>query len=447
MVLMITMPTDEQRGRDPEFFDKAYKLVDIVSDWLAPRVSLERASILDFGCGHGETALGFAMRYPDAQVFGIDLSTDEEGLRRRSEANIGQASLPTNLRIRSIEPGEFPDFGRKFSAIYSWSVIEHVRIDLLPSVLTQLNRALADDGFIFIQIAPLYYSAFGHHVSWTPQFAWSHLTTQCDMFDAQLIQFAEAPEKITELRGTYETLNRLTAEELRHVLEDAGFFVEAQYRTLLTEGKPARTSYAFRSEVVDTEQVVLVCSKASTRSSGRPRLTRGAWGAFARALESTGTSAPGTGVVTDCSAYFGSLDDYSIFEACLGEGQNAEDFERAGAYVLGVEPNHLKHAAAAFRRNAADLASKFVIGEPEDILGRLQCKFDLVVLNGEAWEEPRVTRMLHLAMERTDRIYAAFRADCSASALDCLASAGMSPTLLSSAETVQLLAKRNLRGG
>lgn len=442
---MTTMPTDEQRNSDPDFFDKAYKLVDIVSSWLAPRVPLERASILDFGCGHGETALGFAIRYPEALVFGIDLSTDEDRLRCRYEANVGQTSLPENLRLLSISPGEFPDFGRKFSAIYSWSVIEHVRIDLLPSVLAQLNRALADDGYIFIQIAPLFYSAFGHHVSWTPEFAWSHLTGQCDLFDAQLIQFAGAPAKISELRGTYETLNRLTAEELRHVLEDAGFFIEAQYRTLLTEGKPARTGYAFRSDVVDTEQVVLVCSKAPARTFERPRLTRGKWGEFARALELSAPEVLASSIVEQCNAHFGSLDDYAIFEACSGDGRNAQSFERSGAYVLGVEPNEARLTQAVSRRNAAYLTSKFIRAEPEDMLEQIQCRFDLVVLNGDAWEAAKLWRILNLAVDRTDRIYAEVRSDCGPSTLDVLAAAGFCTTVLSTTETVQLAAKRGLR--
>lgn len=444
---MTVAPTDEQRSEDPEFFDKAFNLVDIISAQLAPRISLEQAHILDFGCGFGETALGFALRYPKAKLVGMDLTTDVEGLRRRHQTNMGAAALPENLLLRSIAPGEFPDFGSKFSAIYSWSVIEHVRMDLLPAVLSQLREALSDSGFMLIQIAPLYYSAFGHHVSWTPDFAWAHLTAQSDQFDAQLVNFAETPEKTAELRSTYLTLNRLTAEELRHVLEDAGFFVEWQYRSNFTEAKPARTAYAFRSDVLDTEQVLLICSKAKPKgfADSLSRLTRGDWRHFAKTIGNLPGDIPSPSVVVEqCASSFGSLHDYSIFEAFSGDGENTLGFERSGGYVLAVEPDKAAFCAGIVRRNLSDMASKFICGDPFEILSSTNCRFDLVVLHGCTWEQSRLQTFLDLATDRTDRIYASVETQWAPWVVDQLKSAGFRLSEIQTAPIFRLAAKRSL---
>jgi 2-polyprenyl-3-methyl-5-hydroxy-6-metoxy-1,4-benzoquinol methylase len=47
---------------DSGFRDRFIHLPDIIADWVSQYLNLSKSNILDFGCGQGLTALGFALR-------------------------------------------------------------------------------------------------------------------------------------------------------------------------------------------------------------------------------------------------------------------------------------------------------------------------------------------------------------------------------------------------
>ena len=422
----ILQVTDGMKAQDPDFYQKVIGLPETISSWLCDRVKMDTARILDFGCGHGETALGTALRFPNAKVFGVDLTTSAESLRRRADMMLPGVEYPTNLHVEQIAAGDVPTFGSKYDAIYSWSVIEHIDANFLDEILGQLSDALVDDGWMFVQIAPLYYSAFGHHVSWSPSFAWAHLTNQTDKFAKQLHAFAPEAHKAAELTSCYDTLNRLTAEELKDRLERAGFFIDAQYRTLLTTNMPEWLLYAYRRDVVETEQVVMVCrKKGRVKRDARERLVprnidKVADNLHRPAIEKLGnwwSDLPGysTGLsknlfeqneeVRRCLELLGGAQDFSIYELGPRDGHNTYALEKAGGTVLAVEQNFESYVRCLQVKNQYGLRSKFVFGDADPVLSSIDNWFDLVFLSGIVHHFKDPAAQLTRLLGKTDRVY------------------------------------------
>ena len=117
--------------------------------------------ILEIGCGQGEFALHLAMRYPQADVRGIDVS--REGVRRAALA-AAALGLPVTVAQRDLMlPAELADEerGRATVAICS-EVLEHVdRPDVL---LRHAADYLAPGSRLVITVPGGPRSAFDRHI-------------------------------------------------------------------------------------------------------------------------------------------------------------------------------------------------------------------------------------------------------------------------------------------
>jgi ubiquinone/menaquinone biosynthesis C-methylase UbiE len=85
-----------------------YKVLpDMIYQWIEPYFGEEMVGrkILDFGCGFGETALGFASKFPKSQVMGVDVFLDADRLKLGIE-NVGIKEIPKNIEFKKINPGE-----------------------------------------------------------------------------------------------------------------------------------------------------------------------------------------------------------------------------------------------------------------------------------------------------------------------------------------------------
>ena len=239
---------------------KYVELPDIISSWVDQQIDLASADILDFGCGEGVTALGFASRLNANSVVGVDIMPDPQYCRERAQQYLGMETLPSNLELRQINPGEdfFPN--RKFDLIYSWSVFEHVEQSMLSSVLNQLKARLKPNGLLFIQIAPLYYSAEGSHLFHKIPEPWGHLSNQDSVYYAKLCSSCESKYEIDTLWSCYQTLNRLTADGLIELLESSGLHIIRKYFTQESHYLPDNLSRVYKKEVLLTNQIVVLAN-------------------------------------------------------------------------------------------------------------------------------------------------------------------------------------------
>lgn len=208
----------------------------IVHGFLAERMGLAEARILDFGCGDGITALGLS-RLGVGSVVGVDVNASFRHLPERVAANLGQAAPPPNLSFVQVAPDcrlPFPDGA--FDAAYTWSVFEH--LPDIPAALAELRRVLRPGGHCLIQIDPLYHSPFGSHLRRLVDRPWGHLLESTAAFVARAERAddtADESEKgdLLYAKNTFASykkhlieqfleLNRLTIRQLLYYVQHSG---------------------------------------------------------------------------------------------------------------------------------------------------------------------------------------------------------------------------------
>jgi len=167
----------------------------------------------------------------------------------------------------------FPD--RFADLVYSWSVFEHLAD--VAGILSELRRILKPDGLLFLQIEPLFYSAFGSHLQRLVPEPWAHLTYSEEEFIA-LAQAASdnvcAAEQDTLYRTNafedvknyliqeYRKLNRIKPEELAAALAVEGFEIVTERRFAVEGVAPSATLLArYSSELLMTNQIVLIARR------------------------------------------------------------------------------------------------------------------------------------------------------------------------------------------
>ncbi len=119
------------------------------------------AVVLEIGCGQGEFALGLAQLCPQAEVRGIDAST--EGVRRGNEA-AAQRGLPAHFAQRDLmEPAQLPESERARATMAICSeVLEHV--DHPEVLLRNAAEYLAPGCRLVVTVPGGPRSAFDRHI-------------------------------------------------------------------------------------------------------------------------------------------------------------------------------------------------------------------------------------------------------------------------------------------
>ncbi len=277
----------ETESVEIQFLDSAssvyrHKLVNVVQvivDWCEPYGGVAGRDILELGCGEGTMALGMALQHSPSRIIGVDIVDSHRNCLSLAQQNIGIEMLPERLSLQQIQPGQDLSRFGFFDLIYSWSVFEHVDQQHLAHVLATVRNALRPGGIFFMQISPLYYSAFGSHLEpWVPE-PWAHLLMQNDTFKGRYYQAPDVSAKtreawavymnnsssIEERNGgweTYETLNKVTAAHLERLAGEAGLKIVRDYRTTNDHPIPPALADIYNRDVLLTEQIVWLLQRA-----------------------------------------------------------------------------------------------------------------------------------------------------------------------------------------
>lgn len=233
------------------------------------------SSILEYGAGTGESAYRAAVEHPKCSVAGVDVHTAYDAVWKKAEAALERTTHPTNLiyhnmggtsgvhaitteQPQNIDRG-FLEPGR-FDFVFTWCVFEHVDISILDTTLLDLHQTLKKDGLMYLKINPLYFSPRGAHLSgFLPQ-PWVHLLFGHDTLRSMFYEAVGANPHADLIWHQYETLNRITADDLRKKLIDAGFTIVHELRKY--EGKPPESLLtAYSKEALLNKDIVFVCRK------------------------------------------------------------------------------------------------------------------------------------------------------------------------------------------
>jgi len=234
-----------------------------ISQWVEKHTPLRNADVLDFGCGEGITALGLALQYKPSRVVGVDIMPDPDRCLPIAKTELGLSSLPDNLELHRVKPGHLHTANDYFDVIYSWSVFEHVDPRVIDDVIELLYKSLKPGGLVFIQIAPLYYSAEGSHLYDFIKEPWGHLIHPTNVYYDKLVsaESIDNEDLRKALLSTYNTLNRITVSELERRFENKQFEIIRKYTTRDELEPPDSLTEIYNYNVLTTNQVVLLLRK------------------------------------------------------------------------------------------------------------------------------------------------------------------------------------------
>ncbi|MFG5777212.1 class I SAM-dependent methyltransferase [Comamonas sp. J-3] len=219
---------------------------DVVHEWLGSVLDVKQSRLLQFGCGDGVTDLALVLRYGAQSIHGVDVLPGYRKLGQVARAQLGLKRLPVALSFQTIEPGAvLAGQKRPYDAIMSWSVFEHVQRDQLLPILRDLYQCLRPGGYFFLQIEPLYFSAYGSHLRRFTDVPWLHLQLSDDALWETVRSYQDAVkadeadlaledlglEKYKRyIFDEYQVLNKLTADELVDLVQQAGFGIVREQR-------------------------------------------------------------------------------------------------------------------------------------------------------------------------------------------------------------------------
>ena len=250
--------------KDEKLRTKFIILPEFIAEWAERHCTLTGAKILDFGCGEGITALGVALQFQPLRVVGVDVMPDPERCLPIAKAGLGLSSLPDNLELHQVKPGELHNTSDNFDLIYSWSAFEHVDLRILDDVIDLLHRRLNPDGIVLIQIAPLYYSAEGSHLYGFIREPWGHLLHPLHVYYDKLLasEKVDSDQLARSLWSTFKTLNRITLPELERRFEKRNFEILRKHITRDQIDPPDSLTEIYNRDVLTIKQVVLLLKKA-----------------------------------------------------------------------------------------------------------------------------------------------------------------------------------------
>lgn len=248
-----------------------------VGEWLGSELAMEATQLVDFGCGDGITALGVTLKSRPRRLIGVDLHQAFSHLGKVARQQLNLATLPNALEFQSIEAGR-PLLLSEVDGIYSWSVFEHVdRRDLAP-IASSFFDVLRPGGVAFIQVEPLYYSAFGSHLQRVLPEPWAHLRLEPAELEARVASFSgqleeedrdlaasegATPEFKQWLLGEYRNLNRITADELTTLFRKTGFEITRSHHGTRPEKPPVELLKQHDEADLVTNEVRFLARKPS----------------------------------------------------------------------------------------------------------------------------------------------------------------------------------------
>ncbi|NMW22897.1 class I SAM-dependent methyltransferase [Rhodanobacter denitrificans] len=127
-------------GEDPAFF-AAYK-AKYMAAWLGDGVRVEPLSILDFGCGVGNTITHLRQAFPAASLHGVDLSG--ESIRLATEFHAHEATF------RTIENVHLPHEDENFDIVMAACVFHHIPPAERTHWMGEIKRVLKPGGHVFV---------------------------------------------------------------------------------------------------------------------------------------------------------------------------------------------------------------------------------------------------------------------------------------------------------
>jgi len=135
-------------GYSVDFFHE-YKIREMLACLPTADFQRKKINILNFGCGIGSSEKFIRQYFPDAVIYGIDISG--ESIRVAKSAN----SAMRDMHFQQFD-GENISLGLQFDVILAAGVFHHIPLNKRAAVLRNIHRNLRQGGKLFIfELNPL----------------------------------------------------------------------------------------------------------------------------------------------------------------------------------------------------------------------------------------------------------------------------------------------------
>ena len=234
---------------------------------------------MDCGCGGGITTLGVALRQPHALVHGVDIGEKFHQLPELAREQLQLHDLPGNLHFHRIEPQQILANDFSLDAVFTWSVFEHIPQEQIPGILADLHASLVPGGVLFLQIEPLYYSPWGSHLRRFVETPWAHLLWPDSKLREAVLEYeGDIPPQhqghqyrerdMEDFKrfhlGEFESLNRITADQIHSMVREAGFSIVREQRLRVEIPVPAALQGRYPEDDLRANGILLLSRKGSS---------------------------------------------------------------------------------------------------------------------------------------------------------------------------------------
>lgn len=182
-----------------------------------PRLDLRGRSVVDLGCGRGETCLVVA-RAGARRVLGVDVEIGDLTKARRL-LHERFPELEPVVEFRQVGTGDDRLAGEQFEVVISKDTFEHVGDP--EGYVGEIRRLLALGGLAVIGFGPLWKSPFGGHINFMTRMPWAHLVFPEDVIMEERRRFRpdEDARRFEQIKGG---LNRMTLERFERIMAHSG---------------------------------------------------------------------------------------------------------------------------------------------------------------------------------------------------------------------------------
>ena len=179
-----------------------------------PELTFEGRSVLDYGCGTGQTCVIAAQRGA-RRVLGVDLQEVDFAQSQLAER---YPELADRVEFRQIASDA--DIGEeRFDLVLSKNTMEHVSDP--EGYVAGMAGLLAPQGQLVIGFNPLWKSPYGGHLQFMTKLPWAHLIFPEEVVLRERRRFRpdEDPERYEDVKGG---LNRMTLARFRELMAKSG---------------------------------------------------------------------------------------------------------------------------------------------------------------------------------------------------------------------------------
>ena len=135
-------------GFEPAYFHE-YKIREVYNHLESRGLASREITLLNVGCGIGESEPYIKSYIPNSRVYAIDVSAESIEVARETRKDLSGVTY-------QVYDGENIPFGINFDVIFVANVFHHIRYEKHLTMLRRLYQRLNDNGVIFLfELNPL----------------------------------------------------------------------------------------------------------------------------------------------------------------------------------------------------------------------------------------------------------------------------------------------------